>query len=79
MLHPYANGDAGHFSYPFGHLVALTLILMTRDARSVNGPLKISARNKSRARAENFQEMSLSGTTRVVNPRVHPFLMNMRI
>lgn len=25
-----------------GHLVALTLILMTRDARTVNGPLKIS-------------------------------------
>lgn len=57
MLHPYANGDAGHVSYPLGHLVALTLILMTRDARSVNGPLKISARNKSRARAENFREM----------------------
>lgn len=52
----YANGDAGHVSYPLGHLVALTLILMTRDARSVNGPLKISARNKSRARAEIFRE-----------------------
>lgn len=71
MLHPYANGDAGHVSYPLGHLVALTLILMTRDARSANGPLKISARNKSRARAENFsRDAGLPGATRVVSPLV---------
>jgi len=41
------SGDAGHVSYPLGHLVALTLILMTGNARSVNGPLKISTRNKA--------------------------------
>jgi len=67
---PHANGDAGHVSYPLGHLVALTLILMTRDARSVNGPLKISTRNKSRARAENFREMPVYPVLHELIPRV---------
>lgn len=52
------NGDAGHVSYPLGHLVALTLILMTRDARSVNGLLKISTRNKIGRALKIFEKCS---------------------
>jgi len=57
------TGDAGHVSYPLGHLVALTLILMTGNARSVNGPLKISTRNKAVRALKILEDLPLAPYT----------------
>lgn len=56
-LHPYATEMPDHVSYQLGHLVALTLILMTRDVLvALMVLLKLARGTKPSAGSEIFQK-----------------------